>query len=530
MGAGASTSKNSGDKYIEKSNEFERTLGLFDDIIDHEFIDFNPRNIESCILRGDKIKSDKYGSIFGFIERYYDGDEHDKLHMANIIVASILDDLDNQADNWDILIDCIKRESHLYPLLTPEHVSIINNLLPDDDILKDLMLPHSGSETLFAKTLKANNFKDAFALVEYEENEAQRYNKKMEIFFHAIKAGDDQMIKNGMDFNAIDKDGNNALMIAAMGDDESIFQKILERTDDNNKQNNKGQSALMKACMHGNKEFVKILCQQKGILIDLVDDGELSAISHSIDKPELIEVLLLNGAKPFEQESGYRPNLLRATAYRNCESVKKLLKAGADVTKIDRHGATALQFAVANGDLEIAKVLIDADSDVNKISSSGKSVLMRAAINSDGPMVDLLLSKEASLLVDGHGTILNQLVTEKDYHSLNTMVTSIANHKDEKPKNWKILEDFIEDNLDHISGANKDLLLGKVDKNSDIYDELLSKDEYKSSTQLDRFDRWVPKDRYEHSILSLDDIKDHEEPSTSAEQARPSQLTKSLSR
>jgi ankyrin repeat protein len=90
---------------------------------------------------------------------------------------------------------------------------------------------------------------------------------------------------------------------------------------------------------------------------------------------------------------------MRAALEGQTESVKALLRKGADVNAKDGAGRTALMFAVINMHRETVKALLDCGADVNAGANDGGTALMFAASCGDADIVRALLKEGAD--VDG---------------------------------------------------------------------------------------------------------------------------------
>jgi ankyrin repeat protein len=98
--------------------------------------------------------------------------------------------------------------------------------------------------------------------------------------------------------------------------------------------------------------------------------------------------------------------LMLASGNLKLDLVKKLLRAGADVTLVDNNGDTALTSAVDGSSpegeqsdvkLELVRILIKAGSNVNQLPKRGMSPLMNATDIGDEAIVKELLKKGANI-------------------------------------------------------------------------------------------------------------------------------------
>ena len=74
-------------------------------------------------------------------------------------------------------------------------------------------------------------------------------------------------------------------------------------------------------------------------------------------------------------KAGFWSPLFEAAMNDQVEAVKALLKAGADMEKVDDRGYTPLMMATDCGEVEVVEVLLAAGVDLKKKSSQGKTAL-----------------------------------------------------------------------------------------------------------------------------------------------------------
>lgn len=110
-----------------------------------------------------------------------------------------------------------------------------------------------------------------------------------------------------------------------------------------------------------------------------------------------MEALLAAGLDPNLESggSGYQYFLLnRAVKYRQLETVRVLLKHGADPNKRTwGYNKTPLFQSAYDGTVEIAALLLDSEGDVNAVDDSGNNALREAALSNEIEMVTLLLDR-----------------------------------------------------------------------------------------------------------------------------------------
>ena len=187
----------------------------------------------------------------------------------------------------------------------------------------------------------------------------------------------------------------------------NLIKKIIcESSEEINKQNEVGFSALTIACFNPNTdsdtETVKLLIDA-GADVNLRNNYGWSALmcaqcnQNTNIKIEIIKLLIDANADVNLQDNRGLTSLMYECKYsnnRNNEAVKLLLNANADVNLKDKTNIwTSLMFACRwsniNGNNETVKLLIDAGSDVNIKNDVGNTPLMEYLDNINTEQIDM---------------------------------------------------------------------------------------------------------------------------------------------
>lgn len=86
-----------------------------------------------------------------------------------------------------------------------------------------------------------------------------------------------------------------------------------------------------------------------------------------------------------------------AAQYYQTESLRLLLKHGAQIEKRDLYGMTALHYAVQVGDVASATLLLDSGADINTRNQDQTTPLITAASMKNAAMVKLLIARGADV-------------------------------------------------------------------------------------------------------------------------------------
>jgi len=133
-----------------------------------------------------------------------------------------------------------------------------------------------------------------------------------------------ELLSEGANVNAKNKDGQTALMEAVSCDNAEISKLLLEKGADINAKNNKGFTALIWAA-DGHMDAVKLLLEKNADINAKADSG--------------------------------RTALINAANYNHTDIVKLLIEKGADANATMNNGETALKVAQQMGHTETVDIL-----------------------------------------------------------------------------------------------------------------------------------------------------------------------------
>ena len=254
-----------------------------------------------------------------------------------------------------------------------------------------------------------------------------------------------KLVKSGCDVNEVDGEGNPALLIAVLTHDPKLVDGLLKLGADPRKSRPDGKGPLFGAVRVGEDKICQLLLKA-GAEVDAtfsmdhnvtpVGDCTALYVAATLGQLSICKALLSNNAQVnATNDIGYTPlmaaldgshedvvdlllksganvnpkvidrinvkglggatPLYIATRKEDLASIRKLLKAGADVNRPSGNGWTPLKSAAQQGSLDIVKVLLDAGADPNIADDTNYTPLMNAVSGQHKEIVKLLLKFRA---------------------------------------------------------------------------------------------------------------------------------------
>ena len=165
----------------------------------------------------------------------------------------------------------------------------------------------------------------------------------------------DSLLKRGFDANAVDREGNTLLMLAAREGSKRAASRLLAAHIKVDARNIFGESALMIAALQGNLDLTRSM--------------------------------LLSGADP--NQTGWTA-LMYAAASGNSNIARLLISYGARVNATADNGYTALMMAAREGRTEVVALLLANGADASLKAGAGVTAASIARDKNFPPIVELL--------------------------------------------------------------------------------------------------------------------------------------------
>ena len=349
---------------------------------------------------------------------------HTPLHIAvsksNIDLVTLLLD-------QDVNVNCvtIDQRTPLHIAVDQRNETIIQKLLTHeaDPSLKDSpgntslhlavkgeakpVIRKTGDRSPFPSFYHICSIQTIQAIIDHGADVNAVNNRGKTPLWFACCDGQDSFVKIlldiGADPNIADKFGDSCLHAAIHGHcSTETIQKILDHDAHVNAVNKDGASPLLLACSTAQTEAVKLLL---GAMADpniAYADGDTSlhtAIAGDCSN-ETIQEIIDHGAHVNAMNKRGRTALLLGCFYRQMDSVKVLLEAGADPTIADEEGFSCVHAAIDGYcSKDILQALIDHGAHIDATRKDGTNALLRACITGQSESVSFLVETGADVSI-----------------------------------------------------------------------------------------------------------------------------------
>ncbi len=265
-----------------------------------------------------------------------------------------------------------------------------------------------------------------------EEVDQDEQEELDDAFLNAFLKGSLKDVKRtlraGAFVNAQDEDGNSALILACLREDQEhtleIVKFLLSKRCSPSLLDKKGRNAVHFAAKHASPEVMKLLLSKEPHLSRSYDNIRLTPLGcvcrfrFDDDGVRMAELLLDAGADIEQGEDDWTP-LLQASRFGRADLVSFLLQRGANIKAVAEDGLNCLHFACLNGAFgkDIIPLLIKAGVDVAAKTNDGDDALT-FALETNYDMAETLLlhlppiskpTKHRSSVQDPIGNVMMRL-------------------------------------------------------------------------------------------------------------------------
>ena len=186
-------------------------------------------------------------------------------------------------------------------------------------------------------------------------------------------------LAHGADVNATDSYNGTGLIRAADRGHVEVIRELLKTPIRIDHVNRLGWTALLEAVILGDGGPAHTetvrLLVRAGANTDIVDPGGLTALQHARNKG-FREIVAILTAK--DTAATMDRALIEATARNDVETARRLIAAGANVNAQDENRDSAFLLAGARGRLEILKLTLAAGADLKSMNRYGGTALIPA--------------------------------------------------------------------------------------------------------------------------------------------------------
>ena len=211
------------------------------------------------------------------------------------------------------------------------------------------------------------------------------------------------LLDTGADPNITDKYGESCLYAALHGHcNAATLQEMLAHGAHVNTLNKDGATPLLLACSTAQADAVMLLLEERADPNIAYADGDASlhaAIAADCSK-ETIQEIIDHGADVNAVNSRGRTALLLGCFYRQMDSVKVLLEAGADPSVADKEGFSCLHAAIdGHCSKDTLQGLIDHGIHIDATRKDGTNAFLRACSTGQSESVMFLIEAGADVII-----------------------------------------------------------------------------------------------------------------------------------
>ena len=204
----------------------------------------------------------------------------------------------------------------------------------------------------------------------------------------------------GADVNAVDNDGQTALIWASKYGLDSIVDLLLEHNAKVDIQAKNDATALMWASLRNHISTVQSLLEHKADMNAVSNNGNSALMLACRENRKNVALkLLLYGADTSLQNVDGDTALILASKKNHISAVRSLLfyAKKIDIEKTNKFGKTALMEACGQEHREIIEILLEKGASINIADKKGDTPLLYALRRHDNAIIEFLIEKGADV-------------------------------------------------------------------------------------------------------------------------------------
>ena len=270
-------------------------------------------------------------------------------------------------------------------------------------------------------------------------------------------AGANILFSKGVNVNATRNDGMSVLMMASYSGNPALVGALLEQKAIVNTKDDVGDTALMYAARQGHDKVAEMLIGA-GVEVDTVDKDHKTPLLEAakIGNTKVVEILMAKGAKVNTKDAhGMTPLMLAAKYNDTPDTVKALLKGGADPKMKDAKGRTAETLAELKGNASCATELLKAYStkhiQASLVRTPRQAVatslnLIQSSMATFGTKTSCVschqegLGRMATGMARNHGFSLNPAMTKPQDGRMNGVLMAMKPLHEQALKNAEVMK------------------------------------------------------------------------------------------
>ena len=206
------------------------------------------------------------------------------------------------------------------------------------------------------------------------------------------------LLEHGADVNALNSDGESALLRASEWGQELIVRFLLEQKADVNVMNLSGGNVLHYATVNDHLPVVQLLLEH-GTDVNARDEFNRTSLHWALrDNHESIAQILLQCGADVNARDEWKLTILHYASHNGLESVARMLiERGADVNARDINSETSLHLASENGHESIVQLLVESGAEINARDENNRTPLHLASEHKHKSVIQMLLESETEV-------------------------------------------------------------------------------------------------------------------------------------